>query len=61
MGRLKGILTESDYIEHLDQIKKLPVLLEQALNQESAIQSIIDRYLNQKVLFLLEELNFQQR
>ena len=55
MGRLKGILTESDYLEHLDQIKKLPVLIEQALNQESAIQSIVDRYFESKVLFLLEE------
>lgn len=59
LGRIRQTISHEKYIEHLSQIKQLPVLIEQVLNQESMIKVLVDRYFESKsFIFIGRGLNY---
>ena len=59
LGRIRETISYDKYLDHLDQIKKLPVLIEQVLNQESEIKDLVDRYFESKsFIFIGRGLNY---
>lgn len=59
LGRIRQTISQDKYLEHLSQIKQLPVLIEQVLNQESAIKVLVDRYFESKsFIFIGRGLNY---
>ena len=59
LGRIRQTISQDKYLEHLSQIKQLPVLIEQVLNQESMIKALVDRYFESKsFIFIGRGLNY---
>jgi glucosamine--fructose-6-phosphate aminotransferase (isomerizing) len=59
LGRLRSTISDAEYNTHLNQIKSLPVLIEQVLSQESNIESIVARYFHSKsFVFIGRGLNY---
>lgn len=59
LGRIRQTISHDKYLEHLSQIKQLPVLIEQVLNQESKIKALVDRYFDSKsFIFIGRGLNY---
>lgn len=59
LGRIRQTISQEEYLEHLSQIKQLPVLIEQVLNQESMIKALVNRYFESKsFIFIGRGLNY---
>jgi glucosamine--fructose-6-phosphate aminotransferase (isomerizing) len=59
LGRIRQTISQEKYLEHLSQIKQLPVLIEQVLHQESTIKALVDRYFESKsFVFIGRGLNY---
>ena len=53
LARIRNTISEEKYLVHIEQIKELPVLIEQVLGQEEQIKLLMDQYFDSKSLFLL--------
>ncbi|MGA0241875.1 MAG: glutamine--fructose-6-phosphate transaminase (isomerizing) [Candidatus Marinamargulisbacteria bacterium] len=59
LGRIRGTLSEPDYLTHIKNIKMLPVLIEKTLSQEDAIKAMMSRYFDAKsFIFIGRGLNY---
>ena len=58
LGRIRETISYDKYLDHLDQIKKLPVLIEQ-VPDEDEIKDLVDRYFESKsFIFIGRGLNY---
>ena len=59
LARIRSTISDHQYTRHLDQIKALPFQLEQVLQQEPFIKSLVDRYFESKsFIFIGRGLNY---
>ena len=59
LGRVRGTLSEQDYLAHIENINKLPVLIEQTLTLEPQIKSIVNDFFDAKsFVFIGRGLNY---
>ena len=59
LARIRNTISEEKYLVHIEQIKKLPVLIEQVLGQEEQIKLLMDQYFDSKsFVFIGRGLNY---
>ena len=59
LSRVRNTISNEEYLNHIQEIKKLPILIEQVLNQESTIKKMMDTYYSSKsFVFIGRGLNY---
>ena len=59
LGRIRKTISDDSYMEHLNQIRKLPLQIEQVLNQDKQIEAMVSRYFDSKsFIFIGRGLNY---
>ena len=59
LAKIRNTISTETYIEHIENIKKLPVLIEQTLTQESKIEKMMKKYFKSKsFIFIGRGLNY---
>ena len=59
LARIRETISYERYLEHLDEIRRLPLLIEKVLQQEEKIKSLVHRYFESKsFIFIGRGLNY---